>query len=106
MSTELNYERAAMNGEPMPDGRVFPDQCMFQALAALYTRYRLKSITREQASDEKRRLMREYATFGYRWKLGEHYAEIIKRTETARAAYRQNRTIDAADKLLAAIDGI
>lgn len=103
---ELSYERAAVHGEPMPSGLTFPDQCMFQALAALYARYRFKTISREQASVEKKQLLREHEAFVYRWKLGDHYVELINRTEAARTAYRKNRTIENADKLLQAIDGV
>lgn len=102
----LDYERSAMQNAPMPPGLTFPDQLMYQSLALLYARYRLKTITREQASNEKRKLLREHEAFSYRWSLGDHYAEVIKRTEAARTAYRKSRTIENADKLLQAIDGI
>lgn len=103
--SELSYERAAMRGDPMPDDLSFPDQLMYQALALLYTRYRLKTITREQASAEKKQLLREHETFCYRWKLGDHYVETIKKTELAASAYRKERTLENADKLLEAIEG-
>lgn len=103
---ELSYELPAMHGEPMPPGLTFPDQCMFQALAALYARYRFKTISREQASQEKKQLLREHEAFVYRWKLGDHYVELINHTEAARTAYRKNRTIENADALVKCIDGI
>lgn len=106
MNTILDYERSAMQNAPMPPGLTFPDQLMYQSLALLYARYRLKLISREQASKEKQQLLREHETFLYRWKLGDHYAEVIRRTEAARTAYRKNRTTENADKLLQAIDGI
>lgn len=103
---ELSYERSAMHGEPMPTGLTFPDQLMFQAFSLLYARYRFKTISREQASVEKKQLLREHEAFSYRWSLGDHYAEVIKRTEAARTAYRMDRTIENADALLRAIDGV
>lgn len=102
----LDYELTAMHGDPMPPGLTFPDQLMFQALSLLYARYRAKTITREQASVEKKQLLREHEAFVYHWKLGDHYVEVINRTEAARTAYRKNRTIENADKLLQAIDGV
>lgn len=105
-STVLDYERSAMQNAPMPPGLTFPDQLMYQSLALLYARYRLKLISREQASVEKKQLLREHEAFSYRWSLGDHYAEVIKRTEAARTAYRKDRTLENADKLLAAIDGV
>ncbi len=105
MSEELSYERAAMRGEPMPRDLVFPDQLMYQSLALLYVRYRAGAVTREQAAAEKRQLLREHETFVYRWKLGDHYAETIKKTELAATAYRKERTLENADRLLQAIEG-
>jgi hypothetical protein len=35
----------------------------------------------------------------------EQCAEIIKKTEIARAEYRKNRTLENADKLISAIEG-
>lgn len=104
MSTELSFERAAMRGDPMPDGLSFPDQLMFESLALLYTRYQLKSIPRDQAQNDKKKLMDEYRIFSSKWELGNHWNEIIKRTETARNNYRKNRTLENADKLLQALD--
>lgn len=106
MSKELSYERAAMRGDPMPEDLGYPDQIMFQALAALYARYRSGTVTRGQAAAEKKQLLRGHETFVHRWSLGNHYAEVIRCTETARTAYRKNRTIENADKLLSAIDGV
>lgn len=102
----LDYELPAMHGDPMPTGLTFPDQLMFQALSLLYARYRFKTISREQASVEKKQFLREHEAFVYRWKLGDHYVELINRTEAARTEYRKNRTIENADKLLQAIDGV
>lgn len=102
----FDYERAAMHGDPMPTGLTFPDQLMFQELSLLYARYRFKTISREQASAEKKQLLREHEAFVHRWKLGDHYVELINRTEAARTAYRKDRTLENADALLRAIDGI
>lgn len=103
--SELSYERAAMRGDPMPRDLAFPDQLMYQSLALLYARYRASTITREQASAEKKQLLREHETFVYRWKLGDHYVETIKKTELAASAYRKERTLENADKLIEAIEG-
>lgn len=105
MSKPLDYEHAAMHGDPMPDGLAFPDQLMFQALSLLYARYRAKTITREQASQEKQRLLHEHEIFSARWALGEHWAETVKKTELAASSYRKERTLGNADKLLEALEG-
>lgn len=106
MLKELSYERAAMRNAPMPDGLTFPDQLMYQALALLYARYQRNAITRERASAEKKQLLREYEAFVSRWSMGDRYVRIIKETELAKSAYRKNRTLENADDLLRAIDGI
>lgn len=103
---ELSYERSAMQNDPMPASLTFPDQLMYQSLALLYTRYRSKTITREQASREKKQLLREHEAFTYRWSLGDHYVEVIKRTEAARTAYTKNRTLDNADELVRVLEGV
>lgn len=103
---ELDYERAAMRNEPMPDDLTFPDQLMYQALALLYARYQGNAITRERASAEKKQLLREHEAFCARWSMGDRYAEVIRRTEAARTAYRKERTLENANALLRAIDGI
>lgn len=105
-TTVLPYEKQAMHGDPMPGGLTFPDQVMYQALCLLYTRYRLKSITREQAQMEKRQLLREHETIKYKWGMADHWVAAIKATDLARCEYRKNRTIENADKLVECIDGI
>ena len=104
--SNLPYEALAARGDPMPGGMPFPDMVMYQALAALYGRYRGKTISRERASIEKKTLMSEYDTMKFKWQLGDHWAQLIKATEAARCAYRKNRTLENADRLLMAIDGI
>lgn len=102
----LPYERSAMQNAPMPHNLMFPDQLMYQSLALLYARYRLKLISREQASVEKKQLLREHENAIFFWGLGKRWSEIIKKTEIARAEYRKNRTLENADRLLSSIDGM
>lgn len=102
----FRLEKQAMRGDPMPDGLPYPDQWLYQALAWLYARYRLKAIGRDDAKAEKRKLLREYETHCYRHGLADHWAERRKRTELARAEYRKDRTIENANALLKSIDGM
>lgn len=102
----LDYERSAMQNAPMPPGLTFPDQLMYQSLALLYARYRLKLISREQAQKEKQSLLREHETTKYKWSLGGHWASVLKNTELTCSAYRKNRTLDNADKLVQALEGV
>ena len=68
--SSLPYEAQAARGEPMPEGLKFPDMVMYQALAALYGRYRMKTITRDRASFEKKALLSEYEALNFKWSLG------------------------------------
>lgn len=101
----LPYETKAQHGDEMPNGLDYPDQLMFQALALLYARYRLKIITRERAQQEKKKLLDDYRVYQFQWEMGDHWVKILKDTEIARAEYRKNRTLENADKLLLAVEG-
>ena len=104
--SSLPYEALAARGDPMPGEMAFPDMVMYQALAALYGRYKGKAISRERASLEKKTLLSEYEALCFKWQLGDHWAQLIKATEAARCEYRKNRTLENADRLLNVIDGL
>lgn len=101
----LPYEQAAMRGDPMPSGLSLPDVMMYQALSLLYARFRMKTITREQAISDKKSMLREYEVFRNKWSMGDTYVALIKNTELARANYRFNRSLEAADRLVAVVEG-
>lgn len=90
----------------MPTGLNYPDQLMYQALALLYARYRLKTITREQATIEKKELLENYRVYQFQWDMGDKWVEVIKATDLARCEYCKDRTLENADKLVKCIDGI
>jgi hypothetical protein len=102
---ELPYEKIAMAGGEMPDGLEYPDQILFLQLRLLYDSYKRKMIDRETATREKVELLRTYEAN----KIGEdavkECADLIKRTELARAVYRKEKSIENADKLLACVEG-
>lgn len=102
----LPYEKQAQRGDEMPTGLNYPDQLMYQALALLYARYRLKAITREQATIEKKLLLDNYRVYKFQWDMGDKWVEVIKSTDLARCEYRKNPTLENADKLVKCIDGI
>ena len=103
---ELEYERIAMVGGEMPDNMDSSDQIMFLKLRLLYDTYRRGAISREQATREKAKFMKEYELDCAMHKLGIRWVTMIGETEKARIDYRKNRTIEAADKLLEVIEGI
>ena len=102
---ELPYEKIAMAGGEMPNGLEYPDQILFLELRLLYDSYKRKLIDRETATHEKVELLRTYEAHKIVDKMGREWVDQIKRTELARAAYRKDKTIENADKLLACVEG-
>ncbi len=102
---ELPYEKIAMSGGEMPDGLEYPDQILFLELRLLYDSYKRKIIDRETATREKVQLLRSYEAHKIVDRMGKEWVEQIKRTESARAAYRKNKTIENADLLLVSVEG-
>ena len=103
---ELPYEQAAMNKEPMPEGLEFPDQIMYQGLRYLYAYYKMGWISLPHCSIEKRYMLEEYRRNQFADACGKKHMQMIRETELARAAYRKNRTLENADALVRAIDGV
>lgn len=102
---ELPYEKIAMAGGSMPDGLEYPDQILFLSLRLLYDSYRRKLIDRESATREKVELLRTYEANRIGENAVKECADLIRRTELARAAYRKDKTIENADKMLACVEG-
>lgn len=102
---ELPYEKIAMADGEMPSGMEYPDQILFLSLRLLYNSYCRGMIDRETATREKLELLNQYEAN----KIGEsavkECADLIKRTEVARANYRKNKTIELADKIVYCIEG-
>lgn len=103
---ELPYEKKAMQGGEMPEGLTLTDQNMFLALRSLYDNYRKGIVDRDTASREKNRLLIEYKSSILIDMVCRNWVDQIKQTEMARSEYRKERTLENADKLLAAIDGV
>lgn len=102
---ELPYEKIAMAGGEMPKGLEYPDQILFLELRLLYDSYKRKLIDREKATQEKVELLRTYEAHKIVDKMGKEWVDQIKRTELARSAYRKDKTIESADKLVACVEG-
>lgn len=101
---EFDFERQAMQGQPLPKGLDISDSCLYIALKNLYAMYRNKLISREDAKEEKRRLI-------YNWKSDKSKIEFLNRDSAvlkdkigaASENYKNNPSIENADKLYAAI---
>ena len=100
---EFSFERQAMHGEPLPQGLDIADSCLYISLKNLYAMYRNKLISREDATEEKRRLI-------YNWTTDKSKIEFLNRDSealrdkigTASEDYKNNPCIETADKLYAA----
>ena len=101
----LPYEKDAMAGQEMPDGLSYPDQILYLGLRMLYRQYYQKGIDRETAVREKKKMIKKYQDLKFREKMGDHWVEIIRLTECARAEYRKNPCHENAMKLIEIIEG-
>lgn len=104
-SVTLPYEKIAIAGGEMPDGLEYPDQILFLELRMLYDQYSKGFMDRASATREKRKLLDTYRAHQFNDQMGKEWTQQIKLTELARAAYRKERTLENADKLLEAIEG-
>ena len=103
-------EQAALRGEQMPGGLDAFEQIRFHGLSYIYQNYQKKLVSRADASAYKKSLerevreMKEAHIFGI--KCYDTAAERYKATEAAKNAYRTDRTLENADKLVAVLDGL
>ena len=112
MSTDFEFpwEREAMRGEPMQEGLPLHDQMAYTTLRNIYTAYREKHLTREQAASEKRKLRWEFdkakraEEFGR--KLIQHHVNQIMATAPAICAVRKNPQPENALRLCNILDGL
>lgn len=107
MVSEL--ERAAMNGEPMPEGLSQIDQSYYQGLAFLYARYRGGYVTREAGRAEKKLLQKARDDALRTQRFGErcmdHAVRLWREAEGAANRYARERTLEHADGLYRAVYG-
>ena len=101
----LPWEKDAMAGLEMPDGLSYPEQILYLSLRMLYRQYYQKTIDRETATKEKKKLLHEYKCYQYQDEMGKHWVEIIRLTDIARCDYKKNRTLENADRLVEIIEG-
>lgn len=92
----------------MPD-LPLEEKMAYQAMACLYARYSLKKISLEQAREEKKAIwmecQRRAEARKFSDKLTARHVAVWKAGEAARAEYRKNRTLEAADKMLRVMEG-
>lgn len=86
------------------------EQSAYLALRYLYKLYQVGGITKEEAGKTKAQITRRYEKDRLMEAQLEStikaFADVVKRTATANENYRRMRTLDNADKLCEAIDGV
>ena len=105
----FKYEQQAAHGQPMPNGLSQPEQLLYQSLCVLYSRYRRGEINREQAADEKQKLLsaceanEKHIEFVH--KMSTYYANLRTRVNFFQTEFRKNSTVENAKKFSNCLDG-
>lgn len=86
------------------------EQSAYLALRYLYRLYQAGGISKEEAGKTKAQIARRYEKDRMREEQLENsikaFAQVVLRTAKANEDYRRERTLDNADKLCEAIDGV
>ena len=86
------------------------EQSAYLALRYRYRLYQTGGISKEEAGKTKAQITRRYEQDRLREEQLDStikaFADVVKRTAIANENYRKNRTLDNADKLCEAIDGV
>ena len=72
-------ETAARHGSDLPGSLTQPEQLLFLSFRYLYAQYRIGSITRDQASIEKKRLLHEFEMANFRYEMFMETAKMRNR---------------------------
>lgn len=104
------WEQDARRGADMPEGLDLSDMKAYTTLRNIYGAYREKRMAREQASQEKRLLRREWEKAkeaeAFDRKLTDHHVRLIRAVERAACACRKDPTPENALRLCDVIDGL
>ena len=100
---EFDFEKDAMQGQPLPKELDIADSCLYVALKNLYAMYRNKLISRKDATEEKRRLIYNWTTDKSKIEFLNRDSEALRdKIATASEDYKNNPCIETADRLYAA----
>lgn len=98
--------KAAARGDGMPSGYDYPEQQFYEMFASMYERYHEGKLSRDAAIAKGRDLKDQYRVYRFNWDLLEENARMMAKTSEARSAYRKNRTLDNADAIILAMEGM
>lgn len=100
---EFDFEKDAMQGQPLPKGLDISDSCLYVALKNLYAMYRNKLISRKDATEEKKRLIYNWTTDKAKIEFLNRESDALRdKISVASENYKENPCIENADKLYAA----
>ena len=103
MAIDFDFEVEAMKGDPLPKILDIADSCLYICLKNLYAMYKKGLISRKDAKEEKKRLIYNWQTDKSKLDFLNRESEALKtKIEKASREYRENPTIENADKLYAA----
>ena len=101
---EFDFEREAMQGQPLPQRIDIADSCLYIALKNLYAMYHNKLISLKDATEEKKRLICNWTTDKSKIEFLNRESEALRdKIGTVSDDYKNNPCIETADKLYAAI---
>ena len=100
---EFEFERKAMKNEPCPKDLDIIDTAIYMALRCLYSMYRHGLISREKAAEEKKTIVFNMEKEKSKLDFLNRESEALKnKIEEASGRYKNDPTIENADKLYAA----
>lgn len=101
---QVEFEKGAMRGDPLPKGLDVADSCLYIALKNLYAMYRQGLISRKDASEEKKRLLQNWITDKSKIDfLNRESDELKNKIGEAAEKYKNAQCIENADRLYAAL---
>lgn len=103
MAIDFDFEVEAMKGDPLPKKLDIADSCLYICLKNLYAMYKKGLISRKDATEEKKRIVYNWQTDKSKLDFLNRKSEDLKtKIEKASQEYRENPTLESADKLYAA----
>ena len=106
MVFEFEFEQAAKRNEPLPSGMMQADNKAYLSLRALYWAFRNGLLPQEEASMEKRQIVKAWEMDKWFDDLSWHHVRFFRAVEQAVSDYRKERSLSAADRLVDIIDGL
>lgn len=101
---------AAYNGT-LPNGVMrLPERLLYQTVKCISLLYKTEQLTKDKASDLKANAISDYRADKTEYENGQNsmrrMAVLFKDVELATTAYRKNRTLENADKVMEILYGI